>query len=52
MIGADYKKARKILLENLTGNSSWKNRAPEKVAHAETEESAETASETEVSVNE
>ncbi len=52
MIGADYKKARKILLENLTGNSSWKNRAPEKVAHAETEESAETTSETEVSVNE
>ncbi|MDY6334103.1 MAG: hypothetical protein SPL56_04805, partial [Lachnospiraceae bacterium] len=52
MIGAEYKKARKILLENLTGNSSWKNRAPEKVAHAETEESAETASETEVSVNE
>jgi hypothetical protein len=28
-IGADYKKERKILLRNLSGNSSWKNGAPE-----------------------
>ncbi len=29
-IGSDYKKERKILLKNLSGNSSWKNGAPEK----------------------
>jgi hypothetical protein len=29
-IGAEYKKERKILLQNLSGNSSWKNGAPEK----------------------
>ncbi|MCH4007679.1 MAG: virulence protein [Eubacterium sp.] len=28
-IGSEYKKERKILLENLSGNSSWKNGAPE-----------------------
>lgn len=28
-IGAEYKKERKILLENLSGNSSWKNGVPE-----------------------
>jgi hypothetical protein len=28
-IGAEYKKERKILLKNLSGNSSWKNGAPE-----------------------
>lgn len=28
-IGTDYKKERKILLKNLSGNSSWKNGAPE-----------------------
>lgn len=27
-IGAEYKKERKILLKNLSGNSSWKNGAP------------------------
>lgn len=32
MIGAEYKVTRKILLENLTGNSSWKNGAPKKAA--------------------
>lgn len=32
MIGAEFKQARKTLLENLTGNSSWKNGAPEKAA--------------------
>jgi hypothetical protein len=31
-IGNDYKKERKILLKNLSGNSSWKNGAPEKEA--------------------
>ena len=29
-IGAEYKPERKILLRNLSGNSSWKNGAPEK----------------------
>ena len=29
-IGNDYKAERKILLKNLSGNSSWKNGAPEK----------------------
>lgn len=29
-IGSDYKAERKILLQNLSGNSSWKNGAPEK----------------------
>ena len=29
-IGAEYKQERKILLRNLSGNSSWKNGAPEK----------------------
>lgn len=29
-IGSEYKAERKILLQNLTGNSSWKNGAPEK----------------------
>jgi len=29
-IGADYKTERKILLKNLSGNSSWKNGAPAK----------------------
>ena len=27
-IGEDYKTARKIFLQNLTGNSSWKNGQP------------------------
>jgi hypothetical protein len=29
-IGAEYKQERKILLQNLEGNSSWKNGAPKK----------------------
>ena len=29
-IGNEYKAERKILLKNLSGNSSWKNGAPEK----------------------
>ena len=29
-IGAEYKQDRKILLHNLTGNSSWKNGSPKK----------------------
>jgi hypothetical protein len=33
-IGADYKKERKILLRNLSGNSSWKNGAPESEVQA------------------
>lgn len=33
-IGPEYKTERKILLQNLTGNSSWKNGAPEKEAEA------------------
>ena len=33
-IGSEYKQARKILLRNLTGNSSWKNgQPPESDAH-------------------
>lgn len=50
MIGADYKKTRKILLENLTGNSSWKNGAPEKAAPVE--KAAKTSAESEVAANE
>lgn len=49
-IGANYKAERKILLQNLSGNSSWKNGAPEKTAPAE--DAAEAAAETEVAVNE
>ena len=56
MVGAEYKKARKILLENLTGNSSWKNGAPEKATDvenpAEGSASTETVEETEVAINE
>lgn len=39
MIGSDFKQTRKILLKNLSGNSSWKNGAPEKqdASEAETE---------------
>jgi hypothetical protein len=33
-IGAEYKPERKILLRNLSGNSSWKNGAPEKAEEA------------------
>lgn len=33
-IGAEYKQERKILLRNLSGNSSWKNGAPDKEAQA------------------
>ena len=29
-IGSEYKAERKILLKNLSGNSSWKNGAPAK----------------------
>jgi hypothetical protein len=36
-IGPEYKKERKILLQNLSGNSSWKNGAPEKESADETE---------------
>lgn len=38
-IGAEYKQERKILLQNLEGNSSWKNGAPKKEA---TEEATDT----------
>lgn len=33
-IGPEYKTERKILLQNLTGNSSWKNGTPEKEEEA------------------
>ena len=36
-IGSEYKESRKILLKNLSGNSSWKNGAPEKKPADETE---------------
>lgn len=39
-IGSDYKESRRILLKNLSGNSSWKNGAPEKEAAVETEAQA------------
>lgn len=38
-IGAEYKQERKILLQNLEGNSSWKNGTPKKEA---TEEATDT----------
>ena len=34
-IGSEYKESRRILLRNLSGNSSWKNGAPEKAADEE-----------------
>ncbi|MGI6736710.1 MAG: virulence protein [Anaerovoracaceae bacterium] len=34
-IGSEYKGSRKILLRNLSGNSSWKNGAPEKESDEE-----------------
>ncbi len=36
-IGAEYKSARKILLKNLSGNSSWKNRRKEDTDNEVTE---------------
>ena len=35
-IGSEYKESRRILLKNLSGNSSWKNGAPEKETAVET----------------
>ena len=35
-IGEEYKTARKILLQNLTGNSSWKNGQPPEKAEGST----------------
>ena len=43
-IGSEYKQERKILLQNLEGNSSWNNGAPKKEA---TEEPAAEATDTE-----
>ena len=40
-IGSEYKQERKILLQNLEGNSSWKNGAPKKEATTETAENEE-----------
>lgn len=40
-IGAEYKKERKILLQNLSGNSSWKNGAPQKETAEESAENEE-----------
>jgi hypothetical protein len=40
-IGSEYKQERKILLQNLEGNSSWKNGAPKKEAATETAENEE-----------
>lgn len=40
-IGAEYKQERKILLQNLEGNSSWKNGAPKKETTEETADSEE-----------
>lgn len=34
-IGSEFKESRRILLRNLSGNSSWKNGAPEKAADEE-----------------
>jgi hypothetical protein len=39
-IGSEYKQERKILLQNLDGNSSWKNGAPKKEATDEITEEA------------
>lgn len=35
MVGDEFKASRKILMENLSGNSAWKNGAPENNAAAE-----------------
>ena len=40
-IGAEYKQERKILLQNLEGNSSWKNGAPKKEAAEEATDTEE-----------
>ena len=34
-IGSEYKESRRLLLKDLSGNSSWKNGAPEKTADEE-----------------
>lgn len=47
-IGAEYKQERKILLQNLEGNSSWKNGAPKKESTEEaTADSTEEAADSE-----
>lgn len=52
MIGPEFKQARKILLENLTGNSSWKNGAPAKAAAPAGEPAEKDTDETEVAADE
>ena len=42
-IGPEYKSARKILLRNLTGNSSWKHGRPERAETAESTANTEEA---------
>ncbi len=44
-IGSEYKAERKILLQNLSGNSSWKSGAPKKASEQTSEQTSEQASE-------
>lgn len=41
-IGTEYKGARRILLENLTGSTAWKSGRPEEQTHGTAENTAET----------
>ncbi|QNK41461.1 virulence protein [Caproicibacter fermentans] len=41
MVGDDYKLARKLLLQNLTGNAAWRHGAPEKKAASDPADDAD-----------
>lgn len=41
MVGDDYKLARKLLLQNLTGNAAWRHGAPEKKAASDPADGAD-----------
>ncbi len=45
MIGKEYALARKLLLKNLNGNSSWRYGAPDKAAPVEAAQEADSAPE-------
>jgi hypothetical protein len=46
MVGDDYKLARKLLLQNLTGNAAWRYGAPEKNTTGKAEDRANAGEET------
>ncbi|OCN02997.1 hypothetical protein A7X67_06225 [Clostridium sp. W14A] len=50
MVGDDYKLARKLLLQNLTGNAAWRHGAPEKKAASDSAEDADAGEENPVAI--